>query len=280
MSPSQQQIEKKKSQAVWGATPAGSSYAMEFEPGTKDFFLQSYRIRSTQELPFLKEIVPFESFRGKKVLEVGCGVGYDAYEFCSYGAVYTGIDITLENPGRCRSHLRLFGFEPSVMVADGEFLPCKDTTTDVIYSNGVLHHTPDIMRSFSEVHRVLRPEGEFWVILYHRNSVFHWLTVIMFDYILTLGFLRHTYRERLSMIEYTTSNVRPLVNVYSKSEVRLLLESAGFRTDQLWVRRLTKDDFPNAPVLKILWAWIPKQWMDWLGTKWGWYVIAKATKRP
>ncbi|MGH2568974.1 MAG: class I SAM-dependent methyltransferase [Bacteroidota bacterium] len=228
----------------------------------------------------MEEIVPFSSLEGKKVLEVGCGVGYDAYDFCSHGARYVGIDITPENVERCRNHLEYFGLEPMVIVGDAEFLPCSDGSVDVVFSNGVLHHTPDIGKSFREANRVLCPQGEFWVILYHKNSIFHWISVVLFDYLLTFKFLQYTYSERLSMIEYTTSSFHPLVKVFSKRSVRSLLTTAGFLVDQMWVRKLTTEDLPNFPLFRHVWRRIPQGWLNWASARWGWYLIAKATKRP
>ncbi|MDE3059221.1 MAG: class I SAM-dependent methyltransferase, partial [Bacteroidota bacterium] len=97
--------EKARAQAAWGASPAGSAYALEFEPGTKEFFEKSYALRKEKEMGFLDELIPFRLFRGKQVLEIGCGVGYDALDFCKNGADYIGIDLTPENPERCRKHL-------------------------------------------------------------------------------------------------------------------------------------------------------------------------------
>ena len=97
--------------------------------------------------------------------------------FCRTGADYTGVDITPENIERTRRHLALFGFSPLVQEADAERLPFPDASFDVVFSNGVLHHTPNIDRSFREAHRVLQRGGSFWVLLYHKNSIFHWLSL-------------------------------------------------------------------------------------------------------
>jgi hypothetical protein len=80
------------------------------------------------------------------------------------------------------------------------------------------------------------------------------------------------------MIEYTTSKDRPLVNVYSRSQVRKLLHHAGFSVESMWVRKLLKEDLPEIYVIWRLWQYIPQRWLDFLGKYFGWYVIAKATK--
>ncbi len=269
---------KSKTRAVWGATPAGAIFAKHLTPGTKEFFEETARVRNGYEMRFLFELIPFASFRDKKVLELGCGVGYDALEFLRNGAHYTGIDITPQNIRRCVEHSAFYGYSANVMEGDAEHLSFPDQFFDVVFSNGVLHHTPDILESFRETVRVLKHGGEFWAIVYHKNSVFYWLTLFLFDHLLRFGFLKRTFQDRLSMIEYTTSEERPLVKVYSQSELRKLLTAAGLRVEEIWVRRLIKEELPGIPVLKRLWELIPQQWLDALGRFAGWYVIAKAVK--
>ncbi len=270
--------DKEKAQAVWGASPAGWTWAPDEQPGTREFFEKVLSKRSSYELPWLFELVPFASYRGKAVIELGCGAGYDAYEFCRNGADYTGIDITPANPGRTRGHLGHFGLAPKVLQADAESLPFPAASFDVAFSNGVLHHTPDIRRSFREAYRVLRPGGELWVAVYHKNSIFYLLSVVLVHHVLGLGFLRRSLKDRRSMIETSTSGELPLVNVYTRKEVARLLEEAGFPTPQMRVRKLVREDFPGIPLVSRLWRHLPQRWLDQLGQHFGWYVVAHAKK--
>jgi ubiquinone/menaquinone biosynthesis C-methylase UbiE len=269
---------KEKTQAVWGAAPAGAIHGKQLIPGTREFFEETAKERNGREMRFLAELIPFGSFRGRRVLELGCGVGYDALEFLRHGAQYTGIDLTPENVERCKSHAALYGYSPTVLRGDAEHLSFSDRSFDVLFSNGVLHHTPDILRSFREAQRVLIPGGEFWVIVYHKHSIFYWLTLFLFGHLLSLGFLKQSLQERLSMIEYTTSDEQPLVRVYSRPELRTLLSEAGFSVKNVWVRKLAREDLPAASIAKYLWNAFPQSWLDTAGKVWGWYVIAKAEK--
>lgn len=269
---------KQQTRAVWGASPAGTTYGGAAEPGTPEFFRAVLERRSTHEQPWLWEVVPFASFADRRVLEVGCGAGYDAYELMRNGAIYTGIDLTPENPERVRRHLAPFGFEPDVRVADAEAMPFEDGSFDDAFSNGVLHHTPRMDAAFAEVFRVLRPGGRFFVILYHRDSVFHWLKLFLTDQVLRGGFWRRTLAERRSMIEFTTSGELPLVNVYSRGQVKRYLRAAGFEVSRVRVRKLVAEDLPDISFLKPLWERIPQRLLDRVGRLWGWYVIAEARK--
>ncbi|HYG74489.1 MAG TPA: class I SAM-dependent methyltransferase [Planctomycetota bacterium] len=273
-----QENAKQLAQQVWGATPAGSAHAPEFQPGTRDFFERVIAKRSTEELPFLYEVVPFASFAGKRVLELGCGAGYDAYEICRNKAVYTGIDLTPQNIERTRKHLELFGYTPTVQHGDAENLTFGDAQFDIIFSNGVLHHTPDMEKSFREACRVTKPGGEFWVILYHKHSIFYWLSMFLWDHILCRGYKERTFAERMSMIEGSTSGKFPLVNVYSRSSAAKILRNAGWTPKQSWVRKLTPADLPCIPHVSRFWWHIPQSLLNFVGKGFGWYLIFRATK--
>jgi SAM-dependent methyltransferase len=148
----------------------------------------------------------------------------------------------------------------------------------VVFSNGVLHHTPDITSAFREAQRVLKPGGEFWVLLYHRDSIFHWLTLGLFDHVLRAGFRQRAFRERLAMIENPgVTDALPLVHVYSRGQVRRLLhEFVDVRTS---VRKLTPEDLPRLPKLgQRLWERVPQAALDRVGRLVGWYIVARAVK--
>jgi SAM-dependent methyltransferase len=270
---------KETSKDKWGAAPAGWTFGGGAEIGTRQFFENVLRKRSTWEQPWLFELVPFSSFRGLEVLELGCGAGYDAYEFCRQGADFSGIDITPQNPLRTLTHLGHYGYAPKLAEADAELLPFKDGTFDAVYSNGVLHHTPDMVRAFREARRVLKPRGELWLVVYHRDSIFHWLNVVLVQYLLNRGFRHRTYRHQLSMIEMTPSRSLPLVNVYSRHRLRTLLHRGGFEVRNLWVRKLVWEDLPPLRGSWRISSRIPQPCLDLVGRWFGWYLIAHARKR-
>jgi ubiquinone/menaquinone biosynthesis C-methylase UbiE len=265
---------KAAARAVWGATPAGHRFAAGAEPGTREYFETARTWRSAHDVPWQYAIVPFASWRDKEVLEIGCGAGFDAHEICRNGARYTGVDITPENIQRTRQHLDLDGFLADLRVADAEQLPFGDGSFDIVFSSGVLHHVPDIEQAFGEARRVLREDGEFWVILYHRDSIFHWLTMGLWEHVLHGGFRHRSFKERVAMIEDTTSPELPIVNVYSRAQVRSLLERSGFAPKRVWVRKLEHADLPASRRF----MWIPRSWLDVAARYWGWYVIARAVK--
>ncbi|MBU2604946.1 MAG: class I SAM-dependent methyltransferase [Alphaproteobacteria bacterium] len=268
-----------KAEAVktWSTNPTGWTSAKEFDPGSLEFFVKANKFRDEEEQPWLTEVVPFVSMSGARVLEIGFGPGFDAYKFLSNGAVYSGIDLTPENVVRTKKHLAYFDLVPDARIGDAEALDFQSETFDIVYSNGVLHHVPDMAKAFKEANRVLKKNGRFYVILYHRNSVFYRLSMQAMHY-LKGGFLRESVADKLSRIESTGAGAAPIVNVYSRKELATLLSQTGFSVTSMNVRKCGWDDLPGASVLGPLYRVIPKGAYSALGRMFGWYVIAEATK--
>jgi ubiquinone/menaquinone biosynthesis C-methylase UbiE len=160
--------EKEAVRQHWEADPCGSKLA-DAEPGSPEFFAQIERERYRLE-PFVPSFADFESWRGKHVLEVGVGLGTDFVGFARAGAVATGVDLTEAAIDLVRRRLELEGLNAELQVADAESLPFAEASFDLVYSWGVLHHTPDTERAVREVRRVLRPGGEARIMLYSRRS--------------------------------------------------------------------------------------------------------------
>ena len=86
------------------------------------------------------------------------------------GADYTGIDLTEAAIELARKRFALSQLNGEFRVSDAENLDFDDASFDLVYSHGVLHHTPDIEAAVREIYRVLKPGGRAIVMLYHRGS--------------------------------------------------------------------------------------------------------------
>lgn len=121
--------------------------------------------------PFIRGFAGFESAKNKDVLEIGVGLGADHECFARSGARLRGIDLTDRAIWHTSRRLGFAGLESELSVADAENLPFEDSSFDLVYSWGVLHHSPDTEKAVSEVLRVLRPGGLGKVMIYHKYSM-------------------------------------------------------------------------------------------------------------
>lgn len=129
--------------------------------------------RARYELePYLPGFARFDDASGRSVLEIGVGMGADHLEFArARPARLVGIDLTERALSYTTNRLQNEGFSPRLVQADAEWLPFADGAFDVVFSWGVLHHTPDIRSAIGEIHRVLAPGGRARIMLYHRQSL-------------------------------------------------------------------------------------------------------------
>jgi SAM-dependent methyltransferase len=155
----------------WEEEPCGSEHAGAPE-GSPEFFAEVERTRNELD-PYIARFADFEGAKGKRLLEIGVGLGTDFIRFVRAGAVATGVDLTEHAVELVRRRLELEGLEADVRTADAESLPFEDASFDRVYSWGVLHHTPNTAKSIDEAIRVLRPGGDACVMLYARHS---WVT--------------------------------------------------------------------------------------------------------
>jgi ubiquinone/menaquinone biosynthesis C-methylase UbiE len=142
--------------------------------GTPGFFqqLDDYRY---DKLNYLPRLVNFASFKGKNLLEVGCGAGIDLVRFARVGANVTGIDLSKTALDLARKNLEQNGLSANLQIMDGECMVFGDNTFDVVYAHGVLQYTADTTKMVSEIHRVLKPGGQAIMMVYNRIS---WLNLM------------------------------------------------------------------------------------------------------
>ena len=146
--------------------------------GSRGFFddLDQYHF---EKLHHLLRLVDFNGYRGKAVLEVGCGAAVDLARFARGGAVCTGVDLAASAIELARANFQQQGLSADLRVANGEALPFPDNTFDVVYAHGVVQYTADPRRLVEEVRRVLKPGGEAIFQVYNRISWLNGLSKLM-----------------------------------------------------------------------------------------------------
>jgi ubiquinone/menaquinone biosynthesis C-methylase UbiE len=160
---------KRAVQAFWDDAACGEVYVEGETLG--DHFESHARMRYSLE-PAIDEFARFDTGAGRDVLEVGIGMGADHAEWAKRRpARLVGVDITPRAIDWTRQCFTFYGFRPIVLVADAEELPFRNSGFDLVYSWGVLHHSPNTAAGVDEVYRVLRPGGTARVMIYHSKSV-------------------------------------------------------------------------------------------------------------
>ena len=142
--------------------------------GSRGFFedLDQYHF---EKLHHLLRLVAFDGYRGRSVLEVGCGAGVDLVRFARGGAEVTGVDLAASAIDLARANFAQQGLHARLEVADGEHLPFPDNSFDFVFAHGVVQYTADPRRLVEECRRVLSPGGEAVFQVYNRIS---WLNAL------------------------------------------------------------------------------------------------------
>lgn len=161
----------------WNNQPCGTQFS-EAVRFSKEYFANIEEHRYTVE-PEIFSFAQFTRYRGKTILEVGTGAGSDFTQWVRSGAYATGIDATEAGVQHTNQRLLLEGLSNfDLSVGDCEHLPFPENKFDLVYSWGVIHHTPNTWGALSEIIRVCKPGGEIKVMIYHRYSLlsfFFWI---------------------------------------------------------------------------------------------------------
>jgi SAM-dependent methyltransferase len=166
--------------------PRSSAFWHEYQPGFRftdapvgepQFFADVEAHRYALE-PHIPEIVQFERWAGKDVLEAGCGIATDGARFARAGARYTGLDGSDTAVSLAQHRFQSQGTPGTIVAGPITALPFEDESFDLVFSHGVIHHIPDTQKAVDEFHRVLRPGGTALVMVYHRSSLNYWVNIM------------------------------------------------------------------------------------------------------
>jgi SAM-dependent methyltransferase len=233
-------------------------------PGSLEFFeFYDGQRESIESIPYSHALHEYREFKGKKVLDVGCGNGYVLANYASEGAEVFGIDITEAGIDLCRKRFEYRGLSGNFRVADAQELPFTDNTFDCVCSMGVLHHVPDTQKALDEIHRVLKPGGRLILMFYHRHSAKY-----QFKYrVWSLA----TGKPMRQLVNEFDGVGNPKGTVFSKKELRGIL--VGFSDIRMHLGFLETRDI----ILRGA-RFLPDRLFQPLAPLIGWNLYAKARK--
>lgn len=157
----------------WNRRPCNIRHSRA-EIGTREYFDQVEARKYLVE-PHIPAFADFQSWKGKRVLEIGCGIGTDTINFARAGARVTAVDLSRESLVLAKKRAEVFGLTQNIEFHEAnaerlsEFLPAEPY--DLVYSFGVIHHSPDpekIIRQIRE--NFVRPGSTLKLMVYNRYS--------------------------------------------------------------------------------------------------------------
>ncbi len=245
--------------------------------GTREYF-DEVEARKYFVEPHIPQFADFERWRGKKVLEIGCGIGTDTVNFARHGATVTAVDLSPQSLKIAAQRVELFGLTDRVRFYSGSaeelisFLP--PDTYDLIYSFGVIHHTPHPERVLEQMRSYARPGTTVKVMVYHRHS---WKV-----FWILMGYGKGKFwRLRELVAEHSEAQTGcPVTFTYTRRQARQLLESFGFHVMDISVDHIFPYRIPDYVQYRYVkswpWSWIPAPLFAWMERHFGWHLCLTA----
>jgi ubiquinone/menaquinone biosynthesis C-methylase UbiE len=210
----------------WNAKACGEVYAEGESPAEK--LAQQARERYILE-PGIHQFAGFSSGTSKDVLEIGVGMGADHLEWAkSAPKSLTGIDLTERAIQFTQERLAYYVLHSDLRTGDAEKLPFAADSFDIVYSYGVLHHSPDTAQAIREVWRVLRPGGSARIMIYHSPSVVGYMLWARYGLLAGKPFrsLSDIYAQHLESPgtkAFSESEARAMLSSFSSVDIRIVL---------------------------------------------------------
>lgn len=262
----------------WNRRPCNIRHSTK-PVGTREYF-DEVEARKYLVEPHIPGFAQFEQWRGKRVLEIGCGLGTDTMNFARAGAIVTAVDLSQESLDLARQRARVMGLEDRIQFfqANAEELRkhIPPGQFDLVYSFGVIHHTPHPERVLDEVNAVLAPGGTLKLMMYHRTSYkVLWI-------LLTQSGGRFWKVDEMIAKHSEAQTGCPVTYAYTRKSLAKFLGEHGLKTAEMSVDHIFPyriKDYVQYKYVKVWYfRWMPAAIFRWLERKWGWHLCATAVK--
>lgn len=226
---------KKQIQDFWNEKACGENLYFKGDNDVERFRNQS---KARYELePYILTFAEFEKSNNKKVLEVGVGLGADHQLFADKGAELYGCDLTERAIEMTRRRFQLFNLTSELKVANAENLPYPSNYFDIVYSWGVIHHSPNTQEASNEILRVLKKGGVGKIMIYHKKSMVGFMLWIRYAFLTfkpfrTLEYIYANYLESPRTKAYTIKEAKELFNKFRSVEIETILTHGDLLTSK------------------------------------------------
>lgn len=270
-------IELEKVQSYWNARPCNIRHSPS-PVGTRQYF-DEVEARKYFVEPHIPLFAEFEQWRGKKVLEIGCGLGTDTISFARAGAQVTAVDLSTESLALAKKRAEVFGLDNiTFLQANAEhlsdYVPVE--RYDLVYSFGVIHHTPHPERVIEQIHRYMDRESTFKIMVYHRTS---WKVFWM---LMKYGKKPGETLDELIALYSEAETGCPVTYSYTAETVREFLK--GFDIIDTRIDHIFPYSIPEYKKYgyKKVWyfRYLPQALFRLMEQRWGWHLCVTARKSP
>lgn len=225
--------------------------------------------------PHLIDFADFGNWYGMKVLDLGCGVGTQAIQFAMCGVSVTAVDLSKKSLEIARKRIDAYKLDLDIQFtqANIEELPAylPHSYYDLIFSFGVIHHTPNPERVIRHVKNYLAPDGEFRLMLYHRYST------------KAIGTVLRYWRPGMTFDDAVAKQSEaqsgcPITRTYTKQSARELLKDfdiVDMRVEHIFPYKV-KDYIKYKYIYKWYWRILPRRVFRWLEQRFGWHLLITA----
>lgn len=248
--------------------------------GTREYF-DEVEARKYFVEPHIPQFADFAHWRDKRVLEIGCGIGTDTISFARVGAHVTAVELSERSLALAKRRAHVFGLEDRISFYHGNAEQLTKIVTgepyDLVYSFGVIHHTPHPERVLDQIAQVTSAGSVIKLMVYHRRS---WKVASI---LLRYGYGRF-WRARALIAEHSEAQFgSPVTYAYTRNEFKDLLERTGFWVEEMFVDHIFPyriEDYVNYRYRK---AWqlrvIPSRLFRILERYLGWHLCVTAVPR-
>jgi FkbM family methyltransferase len=245
--------------------------------GSREYF-DEVEARKYFVEPHIVAFADFPRWKGRRVLEIGCGIGTATISFLRAGAQVTAVDLSPQSLELAKQRAELYGFADRVTFFEADAERLSETVPpqayDLVYSFGVLHHTPHPERAINQIRSFVRPGTTVKLMMYYSRS---WK---VFWAVLRYGGGRFWDWRRI-IAKYSEAQTGcPVTYTYTKGQLKQLLESRGFRVTDVFVDHIFPYSIPEyvAYQYRKVWyfRWMPHWLFRWLERHFGWHLCVTA----
>lgn len=279
-------VEINRVRDYWNNRPCNIRHSTQ-PVGTKEYFNEVESRKYLVE-PHIPAFADFARWRGKKVLEIGCGIGTDTINFARHGAQVTTVDLSDKSMALARQRAEVFGLSDRIRFCPGNaeelssFVPVEPY--DLIYSFGVIHHTPHpdaVLEQLRKYTHAANPAANSALATTVKIMVYYKWSWKVGWIIATEGHGKFWKLDDLVARSSEAQTGCPITYTYSRASGKALLERHGFKVTDVAVDHIFPYRIPDYVQYRYVrepyFAWMPPSMFHSLEKRAGWHLLLSAS---